>query len=249
MKKIWLYTLSRNLWKLKNWAKRQAKEKRWSWQESDKACFNCRTSGHFYRWLKSDEKKKCPAHGKTWGKCGKENHFEKVCRTKTEGALEAEEDEQGFLGCFGILVLASKYAKKARQKVKNTEKIMGHMEYDSVREEYVSSRMSKNHLLDVNITLDKSQYFQLGGTDKKTTDQTVKTEAVADTGAAVCCAPTSEIGNYGLRKADLFAADRRNLKADLFAADRRKLKIVGCIPVHYGKKQGVKRTLINLAIP
>ena len=100
------------------------------------------------------------------------------------------------------------------------------MEYDSVREEYVPSRITKNQLLDVSVTLDKSQYFKLGGAGRKTTDQTVKTEAVADTGAAVCCAPTSEIGNYGLRKTDLIEKS-----INLFAADRRKLKIVGCVPV------------------
>ena len=186
--------------------------------ESEKTCFNCGNNGHFYRKLKGEEKKKCPAHGKTCKKCLKDNHLEKVCRSKTEGALDAkDEDEQGFLGCFGIIALASKYAKKARQKAKNAKRdkneltssrnsgsicgiklnrvIMGHMEYGNIREEYVPSRITKNHLLDVSITLDKPQYFKLGGTGKKPTNQIVKTEGVADTGAAVCCAPTSEIGN------------------------------------------------------
>ena len=90
----------------------------------------------------------------------------------------------------------------------------------------------KNHLLNVSITVDKSQYFKLGGTSKKLVDQTVKTEGVADTGAAVCCAPTSEIGNYGLRKTDLI-----DTSINLFAADRRKLKIIGCNPVSIKAKR------------
>ena len=104
--------------------------------------------------------------------------------------------------------------------------MMGHMEYDKVREEYVPSRITKNHLLDVNISLDTSQYFKFGGTGKINTNKSVMTEGVADTGAAVCCAPTSEIGNYGLKKSDLI-----DTNINLFAADRRKLKIIGCIPV------------------
>ena len=74
-------------------------------RSSDKKCFNCGQSGHFYQRLKPQEKSKCPAHGKTCRNCGRENHLDKTCRSKTEGAMEGEDGDQEFLGMFNIAAM------------------------------------------------------------------------------------------------------------------------------------------------
>ena len=50
--------------------------------------------------------------------------------------------------------------------------------------------------------------------------------AVADTGAAICCAPVQEIKELGLKQSDVMRSTLR-----LYAADGRRLEIEGCIPV------------------
>ena len=49
---------------------------------------------------------------------------------------------------------------------------------------------------------------------------------MCDTGAALCCAPTSTVNTFGIRESNLFKSS-----LNLFAADRRKLYITGSIPV------------------
>ena len=109
---------------------------------------------------------------------------------------------------------------------KPVRKVMGHARYAKSKDEFIPTGIAKGELLDVEIVSDARNYFRLGGVGKIRPVNSVKTESVADTGAALVCAPTSEMGNYGVRKSDLIQS-----KVILFAADRRRLKIHGFIPV------------------
>ena len=83
----------------------------------------------------------------------------------------------------------------------------------------------------IDITLDKVGYKDLQGVNRFFLNATsnlniTNIPAVADTGAEVCCAPSSIVTKMGLKMSDTFRT-----KVCLYAADKRKLHIKGCLPV------------------
>ena len=82
-------------------------------------------------------------------------------------------------------------------------------------------------MLNVNIELDYEGYADLkGGYVSVEKLKKCNYEAIADTGASICCAPVSEINCFGLTWKQVMKSFLQ-----LYAADGRKLNIVGCIPV------------------
>ena len=83
----------------------------------------------------------------------------------------------------------------------------------------------------IDIALDKEGYKELQGANRsllhvRNMFKVSNVPAVADTGAAVCCAPSSTAIQMGLRISDTFRT-----KISLYAADRRRLIIKGYLPV------------------
>ena len=50
----------------------------------NKTCSYCRKRGHGKNFPTKTKKNDCPAYGKTCAHCGRPNHFETVCRSKTK---------------------------------------------------------------------------------------------------------------------------------------------------------------------
>ena len=50
----------------------------------NKTCSYCRKRGHGKNFPSKTKKNDCPAYGKTCAHCGRPNHFETVCRSKTK---------------------------------------------------------------------------------------------------------------------------------------------------------------------
>lgn len=85
-----------------------------STEATSSRCYRCDQEGHYGR----DER--CPARGKTCGKCGGPNHFAKVCKTQTNRKMSAkirqvEDDERNSSDdeyAFGVTSLKRRNALK-----------------------------------------------------------------------------------------------------------------------------------------
>ena len=118
--------------------------------------------------------------------------------------------------------------RSKRDKLK--PKPINHFRYDSPKKQFKSSQIQKNTMV-VDITLDKEGYHELNGVNRSLLNVTNRfnvtdVPAVADTGAAVCCAPSKTVTQMGLKMSDTFRS-----RVCLYAADSRKLIIKGCLPV------------------
>ena len=82
------------------------------------------------------------------------------------------------------------------------------------------------------IKIDTESHAVLGGAILKGDLPLHRYEAIADTGAAICCTSDKEMEKMGLKKSTVL---KSNLK--LYAADKRQLDIVGCVPVNISTKQ------------
>ena len=104
---------------------------------------------------------------------------------------------------------------------------MGHLRFDRKSQKFVPHIPSKDSLLKIEIQPDSEGLLTLCKISKNEKELVRRShEAVADTGAAICCAPVEEIKNLGLNRADIM---KSTLK--LYAADGRRLEIEGCIPI------------------
>ena len=115
------------------------------------------------------------------------------------------------------------------------------MKYDKDQERFVPTQLKQTNTINVDIKFDPINLIDLGG---KVHEEKVPVqrshEAIADTGAAICCTPISEIEKMGLSKSTIL---KSNLK--LYAADRRQLDIIGCAPVQISTFQQDEKVTIN----
>ena len=102
------------------------------------------------------------------------------------------------------------------------------MRYNSQLDKYVPTNVNKMiPILPITVAIDLENYERLGGVVTSAVSKScLEKESVGDTGAAICCAPPSEIDRLGLKIEDLLQSD-----LNLLTADRRKLEILGCVPV------------------
>ena len=100
-----------------------------------------------------------------------------------------------------------------------------------MKEKSHSGRQIQKNTMVIDIALDKDGYKELQGVNRSLLHvpnmfRVSNVPAVADTGAMVCCAPSSTAVQMGLKISDIFKS-----KVCLYAADSRKLNIKGCLPV------------------
>ena len=137
--------------------------------------------------------------------------------------------------------------RKRSKRHKSKPKPIDHLRFDSPKKQFKSSQIQKNTMV-IDINLDKEGYRELQGVNRSLLSVTNRfnvtdVPAVADTGAAVCCAPSQTVAQMGLKMSDTFRS-----RVCLYAADSRKLIIKGCLPVSITvkKSDGTRSTTREL---
>ena len=198
-----------------------------------KGCLNCGLEGHkSWKELPMDNKSQCKANGKTFFKCGKMNQLQSVCQSPP---AENPTDKTANQNMLSLMTMHAKHQINSMAfDARSRRRFIGHIRYDKSKDKFVSTSLRQNNSLTVDIKFDGESYKALGGDQlPKGAIDRVNVEAVADTGAALCCTPVEEASKMGVKaqmfqsSLCLYAADRRKLNIHHFCKETRWVKI-GC---------------------
>ena len=178
--------------------------------KSQPKCTNCGADGHNFRDLKAEERHKCRAFGKNCNKCKKSNHFAQVCRSRI---VKEEGENLNVVERESMSILQSLRSHSSTQnrcnimevvRPKRGRQYMGHLKFDKSSQKFIPHNPGKDSYLEIDIKMDSDGLWDL--CKRKLKQKTVSTKghkAVADTGAAICCAPIKEIKDLGLKQSDI----------------------------------------------
>ena len=217
---------------------------------TEQKCSNCGSDTHkSYRELPEEKKNECKAHNKFCENCGRRHHLTALCRSlPPEQDIDRPEYYNGEHNCLQILppeelqdevsslqlmsisATNGPHPRHTRYNPSQKLKQFTHFRQNKIKEKSYRNQIQKNTMV-IDITLDKVGYKDLQGVNRFFLNATsnlniTNIPAVADTGAEVCCAPSSIVAKMGLKMSDTFRT-----KVCLYAADKRKLHIKGCLPV------------------
>ena len=95
--------------------KSKDKDSKNSKKEGESSCFNCGNS-----WPHKGGQKSCPAHGKDCDKCGRKNHFARMCKNKPTNAVEAScSSDSDDSYSFEIKSILKKEGRRRKKEKKN----------------------------------------------------------------------------------------------------------------------------------
>ena len=187
-----------------------------------------------------ERKKQCKAFGKDCSKCGKADHFEKVCRSKAPPATPASSVQENSVDAFIFKV-------KTDTKTAGSHNI-SMLSYNKKLGDWVSKEKEEKENLPVSMEVCHSSLVTLSKKYKKqeikSSYNTHKATSLADTGATVTCGGLDILKGLGMKQEALLPT-----KVVLRAANGQKLTTLGTVPVKlsissYGEST---RTLVYIA--
>ena len=157
-------------------------------------CPNCGSNKHNFRELSAENRSQCRAFGKTCNNCGRPNHFSNVCRSRPAQQQSKTENKVDHQSMAVLYNLSSSELFEKHQlgnisaDAKSRRRFLGHVKYDNDLERFIPIQLKQSNTINVDILFDPKNHVELGG-NVHGRDVLGKQsyEAIADTGAAICC--------------------------------------------------------------
>ena len=179
----------------------------------------------------------CPGIDHTCEYCDNKGHMVKVCKKKKRDKKKKEDDankkDNDDLDVDKIDNTVA-YLSQIKYKAGCQKKVLKPLKYDKVLGKFVNKSGIDMHRARVDIRIDRCNYSVINKTimdnmfppENSLSKKMVNTNAVADTGACVCCSGTDLIRELGVDRSALFKTNM-----ELSAANKKMMTVLGCIPV------------------
>ena len=177
-------------------------------------CSYCGNRGHGKFSPLETRKKLCPAYNKKCKNCGKQNHFDKMC--KSEKAAKDKDEEADTEGAvFDSLCSLRSNDKKPL--------FLDHHLYDEMNNCWLKRRSKPQPFVDLSIDSKEEDYNALGYTFPKKLKM-IKNKGMADTGCQSCLVSMSIVRRMGLNEKDLIPVSMQ-----MQAANSNSIEILGAV--------------------
>ena len=172
-------------------------------------CTYCGTKGHGKSPPTKIRRTKCPAFGTKCNHCGKDHHFEKVCRNKEPMKNAGHEDAISDTLC----------------EITSTDKAKGitldHHVFDQSTKEWLKRQSQSQPYIRLQVSVDREDHNLFGFPLTAPLKQSF-VSTMADTGCQSCLAGINIVKKLGLTTGDLIPVSLR-----MHAADNHNIHILG----------------------
>ena len=175
-------------------------------------CTYCGTRGHGRSPPTRIRRIECPAFGTKCNLCDKNNHFEKMCRSKhdTRSAKNAEQDDAIFDTLCEIM---------STDSTKSTT--LDHHVFDEHTKEWLRKQSKPQPYIRLQMSIRREDYNHFGFPLRIPQEKSF-VSAMADTGCQCCLAGLKVVKKLGLSTKDLIPVDLK-----MHGADNHNIRILG----------------------
>ena len=192
-------------------------------EEEGDRCYFCGQRGHDKYPNEARRKKECPAFGKTCGKCGKENHIEKVCKSKRQGPPHYDN------------ALFDNVCYLSPSKPLDNPNLRHHI-YSQKDKRWTRRASKPQPYIQLEASTRTTDYKTLGYT-LPGGNRTTLIEGMADTGCQSCLSGTHMLNKLNLTQQDLIP-----VQLQMKAANKSCIKVIGAILVRITSMDTKKET-------
>ena len=189
--------------------------------KEQETCTYCGTKGHGRSPPTRIRRTECPAFDTTCNHCGKEHHFERVCRAKNSTKSTKATERQDAISDTLCGITA----------VDNTRAVtLDHHVFDQPTGDWIRKRSKPQPYVRLQMSVESEDYRQLGY-KLSTPPKRSFVSAMADTGCQSCLAGLQVVKKLGISTKDLIPVDLK-----MHAADNHNIQILGAIILRFSGK-------------
>ena len=175
-------------------------------------CTYCGTKGHGKNPPTRVRRAECPAFGTKCSHCGRDHHFEQVCRRKTGAKSTRSTGQEDAIFDTLCQVTSTDSTKHAT---------LDHHVFDQATKEWLRRRSKPQPYVRLKMSIEKEDYNHFGFSLEVPQKQSF-VSAMADTGCQSCLAGFKIVKKLGLSTKDLIPVDLK-----MHAADNHDINILG----------------------
>lgn len=179
-------------------------------KEQDATCSYCGTKGHGKNPPTRVRRTECPAFGVKCNHCGREHHFERVCRGKKQTAKDMEHSDAVFDMLCGITSTGS---------VRSAT--LDHHIFNQTTKEWLRKQSKPQPYIRLRMSINREDYDHFGFSCRAPQGHCF-ISAMADTGCQSCLAGFKVVKKLGLSTEDLIPVSLK-----MRAADNHDINILG----------------------
>ena len=192
-------------------------------KEEGERCHFCGQQGHDRYPSESRRRKECPAFGKACKKCGKDNHLEKVCKSKRQG--QSQYENALFDNVCHIY---------PSNPLSNPH--LGHHIYSQANKKWVRKQSKPQPYVQLTASTRIADYASLGY-PLPGGNQTTLLEGMADTGCQSCLSGTDILNKLNMTRKDLIPVQLR-----MQAANKSNIRVIGALLVRLTSRETKRET-------
>ena len=206
-------------------------------------CNNCGLPGHGEKTPSHVRQNCCPAYNYTCSTCGKQHHFESVCRHRRNRAAHIEDtDNQDTTEAGAFFTTLCSISSETQCELINNGIPLEHHIHDNLTETWHRSISKPQPFVKVSMSAHWEDYTLLGF-DFHHNNRIVTASALADTGCQSSLAGINIIAKLGIRKEDLLPVTMK-----MHAANNNGINILGAAVLRFSGKSLSGRTITTRQI-
>ena len=175
-------------------------------------CTYCGTKGHGQNPPTRIRRKECPAFGTKCDYCGKDHHFQKVCRAKQDPKSAKNTEHEDVISDVLCEVTST-------DNIKRTS--LAHHVFDNVTKEWLRRRSKSQPYIRLQMSTQREDYNHFGFPLRAPQARSF-ISAMADTGCQSCLAGLKVMKKLGLSVRDLIPVD-----IEMHTANNNNIRILG----------------------
>ena len=207
--------------------------------DANELCSYCNKRGHGKSAQTRIRRHDCPAYGTICDKCGRQNHFASVCRSKSKNnrpqqpptPISKSRETEGAI--FDSLCTTTSFSRPSKGVI-----LLDHHLYCHLTDHWVRQPSKPQPFIRLTATAHPEDYTALGYNPPKSQLTPVQLSAMADTGCQSCLASIKVVRRLGLCESDLIPVTMK-----MHAVNNNGIRILGAVILRFSGRSPAGKAL------